>query len=456
VVTSAVNNTVAAITGNNTSVNSTAGIATSMSEAVDPVTGGSTSAAPVLPAPVPVAPAAPAPESNADKAKDIAKEVGNVVQTIGKGIGSTIEEEKKVLQQIPQFNKLPPWARTGIAVCIFLFTVCITLCLLKKCLFKKKKKGKGERKGLKNQAMDLTTIIPEAKTEEETELLNGEEGKEEEANLGKLQFSLDYDFQQNNLNVGIMQAADLAAMDMNGTSDPYVKVYVLPDRKKKFETKVHRKTLNPVFNESFNFKIPYNEIGGKTLVIAIYDFDRFSKHDIIGEIRIPMKSVDLGQVIEEWRDVAPADDDKANERLGDICFSLRYVPTAGKLTCVILEAKNLKKMDVGGLSDPYVKVSLMQGNKRLKKKKTTIKKNTLNPYFNESLSFEVPFEQIQKVSLVVTVFDYDRMGKNDGIGKLVCGCNATGTELRHWSDMLASPRRPIAQWHTLQTMEEEK
>lgn len=37
-------------------------------------------------------------------------------------------------------------------------------------------------------------------------------------------------------------------------------------------------------------------------------------------------------------------------KLGDICFSLRYVPTAGKLTVVILEAKNLKKMDVGGLS----------------------------------------------------------------------------------------------------------
>lgn len=47
-------------------------------------------------------------------------------------------------------------------------------------------------------------------------------------------------------------------------------------------------------------------------------------------------------------------------KLGDICFSLRYVPTAGKLTVVVLEAKNLKKMDVGGLSDPYVKIALMQ------------------------------------------------------------------------------------------------
>ena len=36
------------------------------------------------------------------------------------------------------------------------------------------------------------------------------------------------------------------------------------------------------------------------------------------------------------------------------------MPTAGKLTVVVLEAKNLKKMDVGGLSDPYVKIALMQ------------------------------------------------------------------------------------------------
>ncbi|CAI6351069.1 unnamed protein product [Macrosiphum euphorbiae] len=273
----------------------------------------------------------------------------------------------------------------------------------------------------------------------------------DEKKLGRLQFKMEYDFQGNTLSVTVIQAEDLPALDMGGTSDPYVKVYLLPDKKKKFETKVHRKTLNPVFNETFQFKgIPYADAMNKTLVFAIFDFDRFSKHDQIGEVKVPLCQIDLAQTIEEWRELQSVEGEGGQDnKLGDICFSLRYVPTAGKLTVVILEAKNLKKMDVGGLSDPYVKIALMQNGKRLKKKKTSIKKCTLNPYYNESFTFEVPFEQIQKVNLVVTVVDYDRIGTSEPIGKVVLGYNATGTELRHWSDMLASPRRPIAQWHTL-------
>ncbi|CAG13070.1 unnamed protein product, partial [Tetraodon nigroviridis] len=272
-------------------------------------------------------------------------------------------------------------------------------------------------------------------------------------NLGRLHFTLDYNFTDSLLVVGILQAAELPAMDVGGSSDPYVKLYLLPDKKKKFETKVQRKTLDPNFNESFSFKVPHTELGGRTLVMTVYDFDRFSKHDAIGAVKIPMSTVDFSRSLQDWRDLQKAEKEES-EKLGDVCLSLRYVPTAGKLTVVILEAKNLKKMDVGGLSDPYVKIHLMQNGKRLKKKKTTIKKNTLNPYYNESFSFEVPCDQIEKVKIAVTVLDYDKIGKNDVIGKVLLGTNSTGTEQRHWSDMLANPRRPIAQWHSLQRQEE--
>ncbi|KAG9333302.1 hypothetical protein JZ751_012889 [Albula glossodonta] len=427
------------------------------------------------------------------------------------------------------------WAVGAIVVVVLALVGCLTFCIYRKCVSKKKKPKKvRERKGGRRRKGGGEG---EGDGEKEDGDKKEGEGEEERENLGKLEFSLDYNFTDSQcrvsvslsqcrisvsisqhrvslslsqcrisvpishveylcpalivsvslyqcrvsvstsqctvsvalcLIVGILQAQDLAAMDMGGTSDPYVKVYMLPDKKKKFETKVQRKNLCPVFNETFTFKvrvksmwlsgfpqcsIPYAELGGQTLVMQVYDFDRFSKHDVIGEIKIPMNSIDLGQPLHEWRDLESGEKEE-QEKLGDICISLRYVPTAGKLTVNVMEAKNLKKMDVGGLSDPFVKVVLQHNGKRIKKKKTTVKKNTLNPYFNESFSFEVPFEQIQKMQVLITVYDYDKLGSNDAIGKTFIGYGASGVGLRHWSDMLANPRRPVAQWHTLQPEEE--
>ncbi|XP_018653725.1 putative synaptotagmin 1,2 [Schistosoma mansoni] len=320
---------------------------------------------------------------------------------------------------------VPTGAVIAMVIGVILFVLLILFCICKRCVFKRRKKDRGAKKskadiksvqllgkGLAKDKGDLDEL--EANMED-----NEGVQEKEEVNLGKLQYSIDYDFTQGELTVGVIQATDLPGMDLSGTSDPYVKVFLLPEKKKKYETKVHRKTLNPVFNETFVFKV---RLFFLVLQSLLYGINNFSQH--------------------------------SENRLGDICFSLRYVPTAGKLTINILEAKNLKKMDVGGLSDPYVKLSLMLGGKRIKKKKTTIKKCTLNPYYNESFAFEVPFEQIQKVTLIVIVVDYDRIGTSEAIGRVVLGCNETGAGLRHWSDMLANPRRPIAQWHTLQPMPE--
>ncbi|PAV85102.1 hypothetical protein WR25_04520 [Diploscapter pachys] len=324
-------------------------------------------------------------------------------------IGKLVGAKNALKETIMEKTGMPDWAFVFVGIIFLLIALLVIYCVIRKLFGKKRhgdknKKGTGF-KGLFGKGNDLVSgkDIGAGIQQDLDELQDNMEENEkaqaevkEEVKLGRIQYKLDYDFQQGQLSVTVIQAEDLPGMDMSGTSDPYVKLYLLPEKKKKVETKVHRKTLNPVFNETFIFKVPFNEITSKTLVFAVYDFDRFSKHDQIGQVLIPLGKIDLGQVIEEWKDIAPPPDDaEADKILGDICFSLRYVPTAGKLTVVILEAKNLKKMDVGGLSDPYVKIVLMQGGKRLKKKKTSIKKCTLNPYYNESFSFEVPFEQIQ-------------------------------------------------------------
>ncbi|XP_034183357.1 synaptotagmin 1 isoform X2 [Osmia lignaria lignaria] len=391
-------------------------------------------------------------------------ETGTEAEVGTESVAETFETEVQNLgKELAEEMGIPTWGLVAILIAVGVVVLGICFCCIRRCC--RKRRSKDGKKGLKG-AVDLKSVQLLGSTykdkpdmEELTD--NAEEpdeaeSKQSEVKLGRLQYKLEYDFNTNSLAVTVIQAEDLPALDMGGTSDPYVKVYLLPDKKKKFETKVHRKTLSPVFNETFTFKgVPYADAMNKTLVFAIFDFDRFSKHDQIGEVKVPLCQVDLAQTIEEWRELQSVEGEGGQDnKLGDICFSLRYVPTAGKLTVVILEAKNLKKMDVGGLSDPYVKIALMQNGKRLKKKKTSIKKCTLNPYYNESFTFEVPFEQIQKVQLVVTVVDYDRIGTSEPIGKVVLGHNASGTELRHWTDMLATPRRPIAQWHTLKDPED--
>ncbi|KAF5910966.1 hypothetical protein HPG69_000930, partial [Diceros bicornis minor] len=171
--------------------------------------------------------------------------------------------------------------------------------------------------------------------------------------------------------------------------------------------------------------------------------------------------------------------------LGEIMFSLCYLPTAGRLTLTVIKCRNLKAMDITGYSDPYVKVSLLCDGRRLKKKKTTIKKNTLNPVYNEAIIFDIPPENMDQVSLLISVMDYDRaqrseldllgrvpdlgaslsesmsglqrwalcfslrVGHNEIIGVCRVGISAEGLGRDHWNEMLAYPRKPIAHWHSL-------
>lgn len=76
-------------------------------------------------------------------------------------------------------------------------------------------------------------------------------------------------------------------------------------------------------------------------------------------------------------------------------------------------AKNIR------VSDPYVKVWLQFGDKRIEKRKTPIFKCTLNPVFNENFSFNVPWEKIRECSLDVMVMDFDNIGRNELIGRIL-------------------------------------
>ncbi|NWV47073.1 RP3A protein, partial [Daphoenositta chrysoptera] len=79
---------------------------------------------------------------------------------------------------------------------------------------------------------------------------------------GKILVSLMYSTQQGGLVVGIVRCVHLAAMDANGYSDPFVKLWLKPDmgKKAKHKTQIKKKTLNPEFNEEFFYDIKHSDL----------------------------------------------------------------------------------------------------------------------------------------------------------------------------------------------------
>ncbi len=66
----------------------------------------------------------------------------------------------------------------------------------------------------------------------------------------------------------------------------------------------------------------------------------------------------------------------------------------------VASARGIAAADTNGLSDPYIKTYLLPDKSKHSKKKTTVKKKTLNPVFKETL----------KVCFYLTILWYTPQG----------------------------------------------
>ncbi|KAH0518333.1 Protein piccolo [Microtus ochrogaster] len=108
---------------------------------------------------------------------------------------------------------------------------------------------------------------------------------------GEIQLQINYDL--GNLIIHILQARNLVPRDNNGYSDPFVKVYLLPGRGAEYKrkTKYVQKSLNPEWNQTVIYKsISMEQLMKKTLEVTVWDYDRFSSNDFLGEVLIDLSS----------------------------------------------------------------------------------------------------------------------------------------------------------------------
>ncbi|XP_015708544.1 extended synaptotagmin-2 isoform X2 [Coturnix japonica] len=124
--------------------------------------------------------------------------------------------------------------------------------------------------------------------------------------LGQIQLTIRHSSQRNKLIVVVHSCRNLIAFSEEG-SDPYVRMYLLPDKRRSGRRKTHvsKKTLNPVFDQMFDFSVSLPEVQRRTLDVAVKNSGGFLSKDkgLLGKVLIPLASEELAKGWTLWYDL---------------------------------------------------------------------------------------------------------------------------------------------------------
>ncbi|XP_035035238.1 synaptotagmin-like protein 2 isoform X8 [Hippoglossus stenolepis] len=104
---------------------------------------------------------------------------------------------------------------------------------------------------------------------------------------------------------------------------------------------------------------------------------------------------------------------------GNIQFAVNYIQKLGEFHIFVVHCRELAVADTKkSRSDPYVKCYLLPDKTKLGKRKTTVKKKTFNPNYNEILRFKIIIEALKTQNLNVSVWHNDTFGRNSFLGEV--------------------------------------
>ncbi|XP_023787104.1 extended synaptotagmin-3 isoform X3 [Cyanistes caeruleus] len=124
-----------------------------------------------------------------------------------------------------------------------------------------------------------------------------------EVPLGEIQLTVRYASIRQSLVVLVNGCRNLVPSSNRGV-DPYVRIYLLPDRRwtSRKKTSVKKKTLNPQYDEKFEFFESLENIKKRTLDIAVKNSRPFISQERkeLGKVRIDLSQEDLIKGFAQW------------------------------------------------------------------------------------------------------------------------------------------------------------
>nr|XP_019961571.1 PREDICTED: synaptotagmin-2-like isoform X2 [Paralichthys olivaceus] len=265
----------------------------------------------------------------------------------------------------------------------------------------------------------LSRCLPQTSGSSQAE---GDEG--EQLNVkkvdGSLRFSLYYDQPQSRLVVTVLQVEGLQELSQTCCLRPFVKL-----------------RLMWAGSEGADVKGCRGE--------EVWNFDKFSRHTVLGEVRVPLGQLNVSYPLELHEDLQIPQKD----RVGEVLLSLKFLPTSQRLEVGLLKVRTAPTETCSD-SALYVRISVQCNQCKLRSQKTSVVARCRVSVFNEVLMYSLPEFPVVQCKIMIYVYETHTTWKSPKhlIGQLTVGKERT-TEDEHWNWMMRSVRQPVARWHGL-------
>ncbi|XP_023153414.2 extended synaptotagmin-2 isoform X3 [Amphiprion ocellaris] len=125
--------------------------------------------------------------------------------------------------------------------------------------------------------------------------------------LGEVQLTVRHSSQRNKLIVVVHACRNLIAFTKDG-SDPFIRLYLLPDKSRtgRRKTSTMKRTLNPVYDQTFEFSVSMVELHRRTLDVAVKNGGSIlSKHKgLLGKVLVDLGGDDISRGCTQWYDLS--------------------------------------------------------------------------------------------------------------------------------------------------------
>ncbi|CAL8262330.1 unnamed protein product [Merluccius merluccius] len=271
---------------------------------------------------------------------------------------------------------------------------------------------------------------------------------------GSLRFTLFYEPLPSRLVVTILQAEGLQRRSQAHRPHPFIRLRLMwqenqeAKRLKKGEgvphalctvlqewhTRMVRDSCSPMFGEQFSCDLLRQEdLPGIIVRMEVKDFDEFSRHMILGEVRVPLRHMNMCYPLELQEHLQTPQKDP----VGEVLLSLKFLPTAQRLEVGLLKIRTLQTATNADTA-LYARIIVQCNQCKLRHQKTTAVRQCQVTVFNQVLMFSLPEFPPQECNVAISVYETDATRKHKHlVGQLTVGKDKR-SEDHHWTLMMRS------------------